>query len=297
MIPEGGRLRRLWVLLCAVVLLGGPAVAQEEGTQEDGAGEESEGSGEAEDAEEGPASEDPPPLDDSLSRYRTPFGVLAERAIGTTSTPVEFSWRRSRVHLAATGDHLYELNNFNSLRAGGMARLPSQGLIYELGLSYVFVWDSLSSERLALTPYRQPGRPERLEIDFNVGLPLAEGVVTVAPKWFPSVQMVFNGYAGFRYLLYPHGFKEMKIGAIAGALLSPTMTQAELENLDKWRNDAMQLDRARYGILLGVGNDLYFKQGLFVSPRAMFAVPLLAPATETELLFYADLVLAVGVAL
>ena len=235
--------------------------------------------------------------DDSLSRFRTPFDVLAEQAIGTTSVPVEFNWRRSKVHLAATGNHYFELNNFNSLRAGALARFPSSRTVLEVGASYAFVWDSPSSQLLALTPYRQPGRPPRIELDVNLGYPLAEGVVTTFPRAFPAVQMVFTAYGGFRYLLYPNGFSEMTVREIGSALLSPTMTRVERNNLDDARLDAMQIDSARYGAMLGVGNELYFRQGLFVAPRLMMGVPVLAPITGSELWFWADLSISVGVAL
>lgn len=234
---------------------------------------------------------------DELSRYRTPFPVLTERVIGTVSRPVEFDWRRTRVHLAATGDHLFELNNFNSLRAGGLVRWPGETLLWELGASWAWVWDTPSSRNLALTPYRQPGRPPRLELDFGVALPLAEGVVTVSPSLFPAVEMVFCALAGVRYLVYPSGFGGLRPGEVAKAIVSPTITEPELENLEDARLDAMTIDAARYGVMVGVADDLYFRQGLFVSPRATFALPLLAPATETDLLFWADFSIVLGMAL
>ncbi len=244
-----------------------------------------------------PADEPADEPDDTLSRFRTPFEVLAERAIGTASTPVEFSWRRSRVQLAATGNHYFELNNFNTIRAGGAARIPTGGMLLELGLSYAWVWDTPSSELLALTPYRQPGHPRRLELDAMLGVPLAEGVVTTFPRVFPAVQLVFSAYGGLRYLIYPGGFEGMRFREAAGALLSPALTETEVANLDDVRLDAMQVDTGRYGLMAGFGNDIYFKQGLFVAPRALFAVPLLAPVSGTSLLLWADFSLAIGVAL
>jgi hypothetical protein len=233
---------------------------------------------------------------DVLSRHRAPFDVLVEQAIGTTSVPVEYNWRRTKVQVAATGNHYFELNNFNSLRAGGMVRLPSDSMLFEVHVSRVWVWDTPSSELLAYTPYRQPGRPSRMEIDITVGVPLAEGVVTVFPRWFPAVQMVLNAYGGLRYLLYPVGFSGMQVRDIGSAILTPTLNEVERANIDETRLDAMQIDPARYGLMAGMGNDLYFRQGVFLSPRAMFALPILAPATETDLLFWADFSLAVGVA-
>lgn len=242
-----------------------------------------------------PATEQEP--EDPLSEHRVSFDVLADRTIGTTTAPVKFDWRRSPAHIAAQGSFLLELNNFDSARGGALVRLPSDGLLFEVGVSYVGVWDTPSSRLLALTPYRQPGRPRRFELDLVAGLPLAEGVVTTFPRFFPAVEMVFSGYAGLRYLVYPTGFAQMKAGKIIEALFSPALTDTEILNLDSERRASMQVDKGRYGLMLGFGDDLYFKPGLFVSPRVLFAVPLLAPITETDLLFFTDLSLAIGVAL
>lgn len=245
-------------------------------------------------AVEAPAEE--VPADDVLSPYRAPFGPLAERAIGTTSRPVAFDWRRTDAQVAVVGSYLAELNNFNSMSAGLMLRLPSDKALVEIGVRGTSVWDSPSSRMLAFTPYRQPGRPSRLDVDVALGLPLAEGIVTAATKYFPAVQLVFNGYVGLRYSLYPTGFREMTAGQVMRAVLAPRLTDAELLNLEDARLDAMKLDRARYTPMLGVGNDIYFKSGLFLSPRVQVAVPLLAPATETELYVWTDVSIAAGYA-
>jgi hypothetical protein len=232
-----------------------------------------------------------------LTAHRQRFEVLADRTIGTASVPVEFNWRRTTAQIGLTGSYLVELNNFNSMRGGAQVRLPSGGVLFEIGASYAGVWDSPSSAQLALTPYRQPGRPDRLELDFAVGLPLAEGVVTTFPRFFPAVQMVFNAWGGVRYLVYPTGFSGMRFGEVTAALFAPALTEVELDNLEDARLDAMQVDPGRYGLLLGVGNDLYFKSGLFVSPRMMISVPVFAPATGSQLWVWCDLSLAVGIAL
>jgi hypothetical protein len=249
-------------------------------------------------ADDAPAVEAPveAPVDDDLTKYREDFVLLADRTIGTTATAVEFNWRRSPVQLAATGGFLTELNNFNSARVGGLVRLPTEGLIVELGVAYAHTWDTPSSELLALTPYRQPGRPSRGQVDAGVAVPLAEGVVTVAPRWFPAVQMVFNAYGGLRYELYPRAFQGLRAGQVAGAALSPALREEEISNLDRTRLDAMAVDPGRYGLVAGFGNDLYFKPGIFVSPRVTVSVPLLAGVSGTDLVFWADLSLAAGMA-
>ncbi|MEZ4316666.1 MAG: hypothetical protein R3F61_04160 [Myxococcota bacterium] len=268
--------------LWAGLLVGGRAHAQSETA--------SETPSETPDGSPLPATEDP------LSPYRTKFDVLTERTIGTASKPVVFDWRRTTAHVAVTGDFLFELNNFNSLRAGGMVRVPTAGMVVEIGASYARVWDTPSSRLLALTPYRQPGRPNRIDLDIAVALPLAEGVITASPRFFPAAQLVFDVYAGFRYSIYPTGWGGMRPGRVLSAIFSPSLTEKEIENLDDARLDAMQVDPGRYGLMVGFGNDLYFEQGFFVSPRVMLSLPILAPASGTELYFWADVTLAVGMA-
>ncbi len=234
--------------------------------------------------------------DDVLSPYRLPYDALLARSIGTTSVPVKFDWRRTNAQIAATGSYLVELNNFNGMRAGALVRVPSSGAILEFGVSYAESWDSPSSRLLALTPYRQAGHPDRLELDVAVGLPLAEGVVTTFPKVFPAMEMVFNAYAGLRYAVYPAAFDHLTPGEVLGALVAPSLSADEIDNLNDARLPAMQIDPGRYGLLVGLGDDLYFKSGFFLSPRWMLAVPLLEPVTHTELLVWTDLSLAAGVA-
>ncbi len=275
-------------------LLAGAAWAEEEG-------EEPEAPPGAE-ADEAPAEEeegeDPPELvlDDTISRYRLAFPVLVEQAIGSASKSVEMNWRKANAMVAATGSHPFELNNFDTLRAGGVVRAPFDQVLVEVGAAYVWVWDTPSTTQLALTPYRQPGRPPRVEFDLTVGFPVAEGVITTFPRLLPSAQIVFTPYIGLRYLLYPMSFDGMTPREIVAAVVSPGLTDDELENLEDRRLDAMELDPGRYGLMIGFGNEIYFKQALFLMPRAMFAVPLLAPASGSELRWWADLSLSLGVA-
>ncbi len=242
------------------------------------------------DAPVGPTVEE----DTSLEGFRKPLDVLAERTIGTAAKPVAFNWRRTTAHVGVTGSFLFELNTFNSMRAGLMGRFPAgSNVLVETSVSYVRTWDTPSSRLLALTPYRQSGRPNRAEIDIAVGYALAEGVITAVPKWFPPVQMVFNGYAGFRYRLYT-AWSGMRPGQVAGAIFNPSLTDIEIDNLEDNRLAAMQVDPERYALLVGLGNDIYFKQGFFVSPRVMIGVPLLAAASGSDMLAFADFTIAVG---
>ena len=240
---------------------------------------------------------DPEPTDDPLSPYRTPFPVLVEQTLGTTSRPVEFSWRRSRGMVAAQVLQPVELNTFDSLRLGALGRFPAGELLLEAGASWVFTWDTEGSRQLALTPYRQAGRPSRLHLEVNLGLPLAEGIVTTRPRWLPALQMALMGWVGLHYHSYPGAMRGMGLGDRAAATLSPALTQPELTNLDARRLDAMRVDTGRYELRLGLSPDLYLRQGVFVSPRLTVALPLLAPASGTTLLWSGEAGVAVGVAL
>ena len=232
--------------------------------------------------------------DRSIERFRTPFEVLTERAIGLASKPVKFDWRRSYIHFGSLISQLAELNNFDSIRAGGLLRIPVSGLVTELSLSYIWVWDSVSSRMLEYTPYRQPGRPERFELDFAVAYPIAEGVVTSWPRYFPATEMVLSVVGDFRYLIYPAGFKNHNYKSVAKAILQPTLTEKEVNNLDAIRQNSMKVDRARYGLMLGASMDIYFQTGLFVTPRFLLAAPIMAVMSETSLHYWWDISLIVG---
>ena len=249
----------------------------------------------------GPVPADPDAIDHApdaaLNRYRTPFDVLTERAIGRTSRRVRFDWRRSNVHLGAIGALPAELNNFDSLSAGGLVRVPYDGLILAASFSRVWVDGSVSTERLALTPYRQPARPDRYELDFAVAYPLAEGIVTAVPYLVPATQLVLNAHAHFRYLVYPGAFEDLGFKDTLKAIVSGSLSEREVANLEGERLPGMEIDPGRYGLLVGLGNDLYLQSGFFFAYEMLVAVPLLAGMTESELGFWFEMTLTLGVAL
>jgi hypothetical protein len=243
-----------------------------------------------------PPAEPPPAAPEVLAPYRTPFPVLVERTLGSTSRPVAYDWRRSKVQVAATGGQPVELNTFQSLRAGVAVRVPRNGLLWDLGLSGAWSWDTDASQALALTPYRQPGKPPRLEIDAHLGVPLAEGLVTARPRWFPSVQMVFVGWVGLRYAIYPGSLEGLRVREGLAALFRPTLGPAERANLEDARLDAMVVDPTRYTPMVGLGNDLYIRQGVFLAPRVSVALPLTRIAEPTALGWWGEASVAAGVA-
>jgi hypothetical protein len=213
----------------------------------------------------------------TVERSRSPIEALAEKFIGSSSRAVRFDWRARTVGFGLLTSGLFELNSFASARVGGFARFPMGDFLVELAVSRVIVWGSESTGRLAQTPYRQTGRPNRFEVDLNFDYVLAEGVVTPRPSFLPPVQMVFSATAGVRYVLYTEIFqKNLKVEEVVGALFLPRMTQKEIDNLEAVRLPAMDIDRVRYSVLVGLSLDIYFKPGLFFSPRVLLALPIFA---------------------
>ncbi|MEM6731884.1 MAG: hypothetical protein AAF658_10030, partial [Myxococcota bacterium] len=117
---------------------------------------------------EGPERETRP-KDPTLEGYRLPFEKLLARSIGTTSRAVRFDWRDSPFGLAAQAGQLSELNTFRSGRYGLLLRVPLGGtVIGEFGAAYARTTSTASSRSLALTPFRQAGRPSRFEFEGRV---------------------------------------------------------------------------------------------------------------------------------
>ncbi len=278
--------------LCVVLSVPTPATAQEDSSvNEKGAEEKSD------DVESVPVEKTDsqrPATDNSIAGFRTPFEVLTERTIGAASKPVKFDWRRSYAQLGSTASLLSEFNNFDSFRTGGLLRLPYSGLLFETSLTYVRTWDTRSSRLLALTPYRQAARPSRFEIDFGVAYPLAEGVVTAQPSFFPAAELVFNAYGAIRYLIYPSAFSGLGFKDSAKAVFSTMLSEEELLNLEAKRLDSMEIDRARFGLMVGFSTDIYFQTGFFISPRFLLSIP---PGPSTKLGFWWDTSISVGLAI
>jgi hypothetical protein len=232
--------------------------------------------------------------DVSLERYRTSVETLTERMIGSASKSVRFDWRKSRVAFGVVGSELLERNNFSSARVGVFGRMPIGGGMGELAITRAFTWGSDSTELLGLTPYRQAARPSRFELDVNFGYPVAEGVVTAWPGFFPATELVFSLDAGFRYLVYPSGFRDATFSEVMKSLLAPRLSQRELDQLEESRLAGMQIDPARYGFMAGASLDVYLQNGLFATPRVLVAVPLLAPLNDGGLGWWWELSLSLG---
>lgn len=242
-----------------------------------------------------PASVEPVRVPDrSIERHRSAVDALIDRAVGRTSRAVRYDWRRSPVQVGLIGALPAELNNYDALTAGVFARIPTQYVFYELALSYVWVSGSDSSEKLALTPYRQPARPSHVQLDFAVGVPLAEGVVTPMPGALPAAQLVFSGVGQLRYLIHPGAWRGLSLTEGLRATVDGELSDKELGNLEDDRLPGMQLDPGRYALWAGFNTDVYFQSGLFFAQKTIFSVPLLAPATETALFFGFELSISAG---
>jgi hypothetical protein len=251
----------------------------------------------AEDPAQPPPPAEPPGAekdDQSLEQYRTPFEVLGERMIGAASKSVRFDWRRTTAGFGIVGSELLERNNFGSTRLGGFARRPVGGFLGEVAVTWVNTWATDSTRKLALTPYRQHGRPSRLELDVNLGFPLAEGVVTAWPSFFPATEVVLSANAGARYLFYPGALGGASFFTVSKAVISPRLTEHELDKLEAKRPGGMQIDTGRYGLLTGMSADLYFKNGGFISPRVLVSVPIFSTVTGSNLGWWWELTLGLG---
>ncbi len=221
-------------------------------------------------------AEAPPPAappDQPLEHFRTPLDVLTERAIGTTTRPVRFDWRRSAVGFGVTGSQLVELNTFWSWAVGVVVRKPFAGVLGQLTVRRVETSETDSSQKLALTPYRQYGRPSRFELEVGVDLPLAEGVVTAWPRFFPAAEVVLSATGALSYSLYLESFHGAKWTNTAD-FFAPTLVTREKDNLLSTRPPGMEVDSARYALFVGLSTDVYFQSGFFVSLRTMVALPL-----------------------
>lgn len=232
----------------------------------------------------------------TIEQYKAPVDVLTERMIGVASRAVRFDWRRKQMGVGVTGGELLEMNNFKSRKIGVSARRPFGGMLGDLSLNWVETQGSPSTEKLALTPYRQVGRPSRLELDVNLGYPLAEGVATSRPGRFPATELVFSAQGGLRYLHYPgsiYGADVRKVGEmqeLGRTIFAPALTRKELRYLEDERPGGMEVDRARYNLLGGLGADVYFHNGGYVTPRALLALPV----TGGELGWWWELTLEAG---
>lgn len=243
----------------------------------------------------------------SVDGYYTPVERLTEHYLGSASRPVRYDWRKSQLAVGAMASELLERNNFGSLRVGGLVRRAFLDIMVEAGLTYVYVLKTESSEILKLTPYVQAGRPPRFEIDVNVSYPLAEAPVTPIIDLVPPAEIVLFATAGFRYLLYPQAvvgdrdwndqdtwtntstWRDIGLNLMAPSLVKEDRLIIERDNLG-----GMLLDRARVHSLAGLTLDVYFQPGIFFSPRALIAIPLLAPVSETKLGFWWEMTLAAG---
>lgn len=245
------------------------------------------------------ATPEPPPKeeDTTLDGYRTPFEALSESTIGVASRAVLFDWRKTTVGVGLVTSGLLELNNFFSTRVGGFARIPSGNLTAELAVTWVHTWGSESSRLLSLTPYRQAGRPNRVEFDINLAYALLEGVGTPRLGLLPTAELVFTVNVGFRYLYYPGALGTANAGQVVEAIFAPRISEREIEYLERHRLPGMKIDTGRYGLMAGFALDLYFRTGIFLEPKVMLGLPLLATMTGSSLGWWWELSMSIGWAL
>jgi hypothetical protein len=247
-------------------------------------------------AEPTPPAEADKAHDTSIELQRTPFEAMGEHFLGSTSRAVRFDWRRSPIIVGVLVSELLERNTFGSFRFGASARKAFGNLTGEIAVSYFDPVSTEASDQLALTPYRQAGRPWHVELDVNVAYPLVEGVVTPLFDFMPPAELVLSGAAGLRYLFYPRSFANQDVLDTLPDLAFPALTDEERAGIEPTALPGMLVDAARYHTLVGLIADAYLQPGINISPRVMVAIPLLAPVTQTGLGLWWELSLFVGFA-
>lgn len=250
----------------------------------------------AADTEAPPAPPPAPPPATPIDAYRMPFDLLSERMIGTAAKPLRFDWRKTRLGVGVVAGQLLELNNFESSKVGGVARFVVGGFLAHVGLNGVWASATPSSDLLARTPYRQAGRPGRLELDLGLSLPIAEGVVTAWPAFFPATEMVLLVTAELRYLFYAGSLHGASASETLKTVLTPHLSAREQGNLEARRLPGMHIDPARYAALVGLTLDIYLHAGFFLSPRVLVAVPVLQGPTGSDLGLWWDVAVGAGYA-
>jgi hypothetical protein len=243
---------------------------------------------------EAATSKPEPEKDETIERYRTPFEALNERMIGQASRAVRYDWRNQTMSFGVIGGGLAELNNFQSERIGGFVRTSVSGFLLELAVTGALTQPTDSSALLSLTPYRQAGRPNRVEIDLNLGLPLIEGVSTPRWGWLPTFEMVVFFQVDLRYRIYPGGVDHMSAGDAVLALFSPKMWDQETFNLEPSRLPGMRIDRGKYDLLAGLTFEFQMQNGIFIAPRIMLCPPILSGFTGSNMQWWWDFGASLG---
>jgi hypothetical protein len=286
------------IVVAVVAALSSPAFAQ--GGAADAAdpaaaaaGDENAVSAPAIDGAEGAKSADEDTVD-VVARSRTPIQALNEHFVGSAARAVRFDWRRSPIIVGASISEVVEKNTFGQWRVGAFGKKAFDDLIVEVGVALYQSYDTPSSQSLALTPFRQAGRPNHLEIDANVGYAVAEGVVTPLASFIPPAEVVLVAVGGARYLGYAQSFVDRDIQAIALDLASPQLSTAELDRIEQDALGSMLVDPARLHAMAGLSLDVYLQPGLMLSPRAMVAIPVLVPVTNSSLGLFWELSFAAG---
>lgn len=236
--------------------------------------------------------------DESLEAWRTPLQALNEHFLGTASRPVRFDWRRSPAMFVLRLNEVVERNSFGQWQVGAMVRKAFGDILLDGGVNAFFAYETPSSQQLALTPFRQAGRPNHFQLEANVGYAIVEGVVTPFISWIPPMEMVLVAQAGVRYLVYVESFTGGRpFLDVARSIVSPQLTVEEIQRLETTGPEGMQIDPARLHSLVGASLDVYIQPGVIVAPRAMVGVPILSPITASELGFFWELGISVGYAL
>ncbi len=137
---------------------------------------------------------------------------LAKQVLGKVTQPTHVNWHNHSLELAMHWGSYFEYNNFRTDVRGLLLRLPSDSVVFRLGIDQLKVMATESSRNLAQTRYRQWGRPSRYELKPGAALPLIDAMGFPQQSWMPGLQISLSALFSLHLAYYPEapGFGEMK---------------------------------------------------------------------------------------
>lgn len=177
---------------------------------------------------------------------------LAKQVLGKVTQPMHVNWRKHDLELGVHWGSYFEFNNFRSDVRGLLLRIPTDSMVFRLGLDQVKVMATESSRDMARTRFRQWGRPSRYELKPGVVLPLVDAMSFPQQKWLPELQISLSALFSLHFAYYPDapGIGEMKA--------------ADLNKLTGITPGGMEISPERNWATWGFETAVYNRSGLWI---------------------------------
>jgi hypothetical protein len=206
---------------------------------------------------------------------KVPMATLLGSAIGQSTRPSVYDWRKSTWTLEVSGAQIVEYNTFESRKFGLKARSAFNATYLTLAWHLVQTNTTAASEVISKTPYRQAGRPSRHEVTLGVEMALAEGISTWLPSFLPESQMILFVTADLTLVHYPKAWAQNQGIEKLSSLIKPTLSEAEINSLSQSRPAGMAVNTSRYFTGLGTRLDLMAANGFFATSSLSVLLPIL----------------------